>query len=82
MARLERSVDTDAFGVAQQPDTPLSRENDDTSGITDEDAVVCECWCHNNVLCLARMLPFHSNSSCQSVVCAFSPARLCLIADA
>ena len=77
----ERSVDADSFCVAQQPDAPLPCEDNDTSVVADEDTIVCEGWCHNNVLGVDRMLPKHPDPSCKSEVCASPPARPRLVAD-
>ena len=53
----ERSIDTDSFCVARQPDPPLPCEDDDTSVFTDEDTAVCDRRRHNDVLGVDRMLP-------------------------
>ena len=53
----ERSINTDSFCVAQQPDSPLPCEDDDTRVFLDEDTAVFEGRRHNNVLGVDRMLP-------------------------
>ena len=67
----ERPINTDMFRIAQQPDAPLSRQDNDAPIVTDEYAVVGERWGHNNVLRSARMLPSHPDPTCKSVVVLF-----------
>ena len=78
----ERPVNADPFRVAQKPDAPLARQDNDAPVVTDEYAVVCERRRHNNVLCSARMLSPHPDPPRKSVVGAFPSARQCLVADA